>query len=97
MKLLTTIIFSVCFFTTSTFAQSGTGETITVRVNGLVCDFCARATEKVFGKQDAVESIKVNLDAGLVTILTKANQKIDDATIKQLINESGYDVVKITH
>ena len=32
---------------------------VTAKVNGMVCDFCARAVTKVFGKQDAVEGVAV--------------------------------------
>ena len=35
--------------------------TIYAYVNGLVCDFCARALEMTIGKKDEVESINVDL------------------------------------
>lgn len=71
-------------------------ENITnVKVNGMVCDFCARALEKVFSKRDEVEAIKVDLDAGVVRITTKPNQTIDDASINELITDSGYDISAI--
>ena len=97
MKLLIVFLFNIIILITPTFAETNTYKTITVKVNGLVCDFCARATEKVFAKEKAVEKIKVDLDAGLVTIIIKPNQTMDDATIKTLINNSGYDVVSINH
>lgn len=68
-----------------------------VSVNGLVCDFCARALEKVFGKQDAVNDIDVNLDSKIITIDFKDGQRLDDETIKQLIQDSGYNVESIHH
>ena len=63
-----------------------------VSVNGLVCDFCARALEKVFGKQDAVKAIDVNLDDKIITINFVDGKTLDDATITQLITDSGYNV-----
>lgn len=66
-----------------------------VDVNGLVCDFCARALEKVFGKQDAVQDIDVNLDTKVVTINFKDNQTMEDRNITKLIMDAGYNVVAI--
>lgn len=71
------------------------GGTVNVDVNGLVCDFCARALEKVFGKQQAVESINVNLDTKMIQIHFNKGQSLNDATITRLINDSGYNVEEI--
>lgn len=73
----------------------GADHTITAEINGLVCDFCARALEKVFGKRSEVSGIDVNLDTKLVTIGFKKGGDIDDATITKLIVDAGYNVVKI--
>jgi copper chaperone CopZ len=73
------------------------GGTALVKVNGLVCDFCARALEKVFGKEAAVENINVNLDDKIVTIHFNPDQSLDDETITKLITDSGYNVEEIKH
>lgn len=70
-------------------------DTVNVKVDGLVCDFCARALEKVFGKRDDVEGIKVDLDKGNVMVAMKQGQTIDDATLTELITDSGYNVSSI--
>ena len=72
-------------------------QTVFVDVNGLVCDFCARALEKVFSKQDAVQDIDVNLDTKVVTINFKDGQTLEDDQIKKLITDSGYNVENIRH
>lgn len=71
-------------------------ETIKATVNGLVCSFCATGIEKTFKKEPAVESVKVDLDNKLVTINTKADQKLDDATITKLVQDAGYTVTNIS-
>lgn len=73
----------------------GADHTITAEINGLVCDFCARALEKVFGKRDEVSGIDVNLNAKIVTIGFKKGADIEDATIIKLITDAGYNVVEI--
>jgi len=69
--------------------------TIKATVDGLVCSFCATGIEKTFQKQAAVQDIKVDLDTKLVTIHTKKDQSIDDATITKLVTDAGYSVASI--
>lgn len=69
--------------------------TITASVNGLVCAFCATSIEKTFMKQSAVDSVKVDLEAKTVTIVTKEGQNIDDEAIAKLITDAGYVVTDI--
>lgn len=89
-KLLLTIGFTV-LFAPSAFA----GEIVKVNVNGMVCDFCARAIEKVFTKQDAVESVNVDLSAKQITVTMKDAQTLNDEIITRLVMDSGYAVVSI--
>ena len=70
-------------------------ETVTVKVNGMVCDFCARAVEKVFSKRDEVESVSVDLDASTITLKTSGCIKLDDETIEKLVKKSGYAFVSL--
>tara|TARA_R110001606_G_scaffold1933_4_gene7514 strand:- start:7325 stop:7738 length:414 start_codon:yes stop_codon:yes gene_type:complete len=74
---------------------AASGETVTARVNGLVCDFCAQSIRKVFGKQAAVETVKVDLDNGEVVLGMKKGQTLDDETVGKLIRKSGYALVEI--
>lgn len=71
-------------------------DTVKVTVNGLVCDFCARALEKVFGKREEVSGIKVDLDHSLVTVAMKPGKTMDNDTLTRLITDSGYDVREIS-
>jgi len=72
-------------------------STIYAYVNGLVCDFCARALEKTIGKNDAVKSIKVDLRYKIITINFNENKKLENSIIEQLIADAGYSVREITN
>ena len=74
---------------------AASAQTVTAKVNGLVCDFCAQAVRKVFKKQDAVESVNVDLDNGEIVLGLKAGAMMDDETIEKLIRKSGYSLVSI--
>ncbi len=84
--------------TSAIIIMSGTAyaETIKASVNGLVCSFCATGIEKTFKKQSEVESVHVDLDSKLVTIKTKSEKSLDDATVTKLITDAGYSVTGIT-
>jgi len=66
-----------------------------IKVNGLVCDFCARAINKVFSAKEQVNKANVDLENGRISIAFNNNQNIDDGDLKKLIIDSGYDVVTI--
>lgn len=70
-------------------------QILRVSVNGLVCDFCARSIEKIFTKNESVDSINVNLEKMLITINLKKGKNLNDDIIRQLIKDSGYDVTEI--
>ena len=68
---------------------------IDVSTNGMVCDFCAQAIEKVFMKREEVQGIIVDLNNQKVVIYLKNNLSIDDTEIFKLFEDSGYNVEKI--
>ena len=70
-------------------------NTIDVATNGMVCDFCAQAIEKVFMKREEVQGINVDLNKQRVLIYLKENVSIDDTEIIKLFEDSGYGVEKI--
>ena len=70
-------------------------EVLSISVNGLVCDFCARSIEKLFSKKESVKSINVNLEEMLITINLKKGKSLNDDMIRQVIRDSGYDIKKI--
>ena len=75
--------------------KESAGDLLTISVNGLVCDFCARSIEKLFMKKESVLDIDVNLEKMLITVRLKESSNLDNQIIKQLIIDSGYDVVEI--
>lgn len=74
---------------------SAWAETINATVNGMVCAFCVTGIEKSFKKNEAVEDVKVDLDGKIVTIHTKSDKTLNDAAVKKVINDAGYDLTKI--
>ena len=85
--------------------QSGSidpnGVLLTVAVEGMVCDFCAQAIQKVFLKKEEVAGITVDLDNQNVIIALKEDTNIteekrfDLRIIEDLFINAGYNVSEI--
>lgn len=84
---------------TNTVAPQGNelacAQKIDVKVNGLVCDFCARALDKTFNKQRNIDWIDIDLDQGNIVIATKPGGSLSDAQLTKLVLNAGYKTVAI--
>ena len=95
-----TIAIILLFFTLITFKVTKSqerleNEVLSISVNGLVCDFCARSIEKLFSKKESVKSINVNLEQMLITISLRKGKSLNDDIITKVITDSGYDIREI--
>ena len=79
--------------------QAGTidpnGTLMTVAVEGMVCDFCAQAIERVFMKREEVAGITINLDDQNVIISLKSEKDIENTIIEELFLNAGYNIQTI--
>lgn len=70
-------------------------RTIEMRVDGLVCAFCAQGISKKLGKLEATEEVLVSLENGLVAIALKAGQDLSDESLSRSLTDAGYTVKAI--
>lgn len=70
-------------------------QKIKVKVNGMVCAFCAQGVKKTFKKNDAVEKIDVDLEQKVVTIDLKKGKTLNDDVVQKSITDAGFNVEKI--
>lgn len=64
---------------------------IKVKVNGMVCAFCAQGIEKKFKAQKEVESVQVSLENKFVKLKFKNGQRLSNEKIAIILKEAGYD------
>jgi copper chaperone CopZ len=76
----------------STSAQAATIE---MKVNGLVCAFCAQGIEKQLRKFPATADVVVSLEQKLVAVALKDGQDIPDAELRRALTNAGYTVKSI--
>lgn len=74
-------------------ATAKADKTVVATVNGLVCDFCAQSIKKTLMKEPGVTSVDVNLTGKTVTVGLKADAKLEEAKLKGVLAEAGYDLV----
>ena len=75
---------------TQALAQGG--EPIVAKVLGAVCDFCAKAMNKTFGKRDDVAAVYVDLDTKTLNLVMSPGASMDDETLHKLVKKAGYKV-----
>ena len=92
---ITLLFFILITFNVSKSQEKLENEILSISVNGLVCDFCARSIEKLFSKKESVKSINVNLEEMLITISLKKGKNLNDDIITKVITDSGYDIREI--
>jgi copper chaperone CopZ len=70
-------------------------ETIEMKVNGLVCGFCARGIEKTLRKNPATADVFVSLEDKLVAVALHEGQSIPDDVLTKEVSDAGYAVKHI--
>ncbi len=68
---------------------------VTVKVDGLVCDFCAQTISTLFKKKEQVEKVDINMDTHEVTLDFKPGATLANEDITGVIDYAGYKVVEI--
>jgi copper chaperone CopZ len=76
-------------------APAAQGERAVVKVNGMVCDFCARSLERVMSRRREVAAVTVDLDSAEIRIAFRPGRTIADADLRKLVTDAGYATVSI--
>jgi hypothetical protein len=71
------------------------GSLVVAEVNGMVCDFCATAMTRTFGRRDEIGAVHVDLDTKTLQLVIREGLAMDDATITDLVTRSGYQLASI--
>ena len=71
-------------------------QTITAKVNGMVCAFCAQGIEKKARAMAQTEDVYVNLKHRIVAIQLKEGQQLSNDAVETLVKDAGYDVGEIS-
>jgi len=79
----------------ATSPEAKQGTHIVVQVRGMVCAFCAQGLDKIFKDEAAVAKVDVSLDLERMDIHLKPGGILDDARIRKLVGDAGFDVLQV--
>ena len=75
--------------------QLSFADTVKIKVDGMVCGFCAASIEKKMRAESATADVFVSLANKIVAVSEKPGQTLDVAKLKAGIADSGYEVKAI--
>ena len=72
------------------------GASVTLRVDGMSCPFCAYGLEKRLREIPAVDTLVIRVSDGLVQIRVKEGQELDDAVLENAVKRAGFTLREIS-
>lgn len=73
------------------------GTTVTLRVDGMTCPFCAYGLEKRLREISAIDTLVVRVSDGLVLIRAKDGEAIADEDLQEAVKSAGFSLRGIYH
>ena len=84
------IIFAGMTLALSTVLAGENNQLIEVEVKGMFCPICAYKAEKKLKEVEGVESVQLDLKAGMARIVTTHTHKITEAELKGAVKKAGF-------
>lgn len=86
------LILGLIIFILGIFIRLASAEPakVQVKLDGLVCTFCAYNLEKKLKRVEAVEDLKILVNAGLAELTIKEGKSIDIDGIKKAVKDGGF-------
>ncbi len=63
-----------------------------LRVDGLACPFCAYGIEKQLSSVDGVQSVDVDIKAGVVIVTMADGVTLDETEARKAVKDAGFDL-----
>ena len=61
-----------------------------LRVDGLACPFCAYGIEKKLNAAKGVKAIRIDINAGTVTVTMEPGASLSEAQARRIIKDAGF-------
>ena len=98
------ISFAGCATDNATTVAAKPSETISaavapgsmaLHVKGMGCPLCATNVRKSLERVPGVESVNIDLGAGVVKVSSKVDQTLDDAAIRKAVADAGFKLTQV--
>lgn len=100
MKNLISLLFSAALLAGTLALPARAADaphTLDMRVDGLVCAFCAQGIDKKLRALDAVADVYVSLERHRVAVALKPGQTVTEERLRELLTEAGYTLRSVHH
>ena len=71
------------------------GASVTLKVDGMVCPFCAYGLEKRLRDLPALDETLIQVSDGLVQIRVKEGEQLTDEAIEDAVERAGFSLREI--
>ncbi len=88
-RVLRTTAFALSLFLLPVIAFAAPAQ-YQLRVDGLACPFCAYGIEKELNRTDGVESIRIDINAGTVTVTMAEGATMTEAQAGRIVEDAGF-------
>jgi copper chaperone CopZ len=68
---------------------------LALHVKGMGCPLCATNVRKSLERVPGVESVNIDLGAGVVKVSVKANQTPEESSIRKAVADAGFELSKV--
>ncbi len=81
------IAITLCLASAAAFAGA---HQYRLQVDGLACPFCAYGIEKKLKAAKGVKAIRIDIDAGTVTVTMEAGGALSEAQARRIVKDAGF-------
>ena len=71
------------------------GASVRLKVDGMVCPFCAYGLEKRLKEIKSIDEVLIRVSDGLIQIRTKDDQELTDEALREAVKKSGFSLTEI--
>jgi cation transport ATPase len=77
-------------------APTPPGDSLRLKVDGMVCSLCAYGAERRLRKIEHVEGVTVELDSGLVVLRLRPGAAVSDSVLMAEVRRAGFALSGVT-
>jgi len=77
-------------------APTPPGDSLRLKVDGMVCSLCAYGAERRLKKIEHVEGVTVELDSGLVVLTLRPGAAVSDSLLSAEVRRAGFALRGVT-
>jgi copper chaperone CopZ len=87
------VITSILVLTVGVITAAAFTKTVTIRVNGMMCEKCSASVTKALKATEGVQDAQVSSEKG-EAVIKYDDQKVTETKLREVINSTGFKAVE---